>query len=390
MNPSTTKKNKKNSNDIKLSKSQLSKQSEIDEQEFQGKHLSYLSKDSQINQNKIEKNLELQQIHQNNSKIKTEKKNKGFSSQTQLYLFKDETLKNYNNTNQQQKKLKLDCNNKLNISKESSKKIVEKNKKYLSGKANSQIYKDILIKSKTVEENKNKEKDEEIEDIIIPDNELDETKQKQDININNTIFPNLSMNPFIKNKTKQSIKLNYDSSKKISELKKNLKKSPTSSKDSSNFSIKENIEFFHYKYPTLNCINSISPTTNPYSSNLSSNNHSINANTEFSGNSNTENLYIKFLAAARRGDKENFLEIYNKIPNDIKNKDYQDENGNTALHYACEEGNLKIVEILLGFKCNPNIKNSANNIPLHLSAKNGYFDISKKLLEFGAEWCGIK
>ena len=62
------------------------------------------------------------------------------------------------------------------------------------------------------------------------------------------------MNPFIKNKTKQSIKLNYDSSKKISELKKNLKKSPTSSKDSSNFSIKENIEFFHYKYPTLNCI----------------------------------------------------------------------------------------------------------------------------------------
>ena len=48
MNPSTTKKNKKNSNDIKLSKSQLSKQSEIDEQEFQGKHLSYLSKDSSI------------------------------------------------------------------------------------------------------------------------------------------------------------------------------------------------------------------------------------------------------------------------------------------------------------------------------------------------------
>ena len=132
MNPSTTKKNKKNSNDIKLSKSQLSKQSEIDEQEFQGKHLSYLSKDSQINQNKIEKNFELQQIHQNNSKIKTEKKNKGFSSQTQLNLFKDETLKNYNNTNKQQKKLKLDCNNKLNISIESSKKIVEKNKKYLA------------------------------------------------------------------------------------------------------------------------------------------------------------------------------------------------------------------------------------------------------------------
>jgi len=94
MNPSTTKKNKKNTNDIKLSKKRLSKQSEVDEQEFQGKHLSYLSKDLQINQNKIEENLELERINQNNSKIKTEKKNKGFSSQTQLYQFKDETAKN--------------------------------------------------------------------------------------------------------------------------------------------------------------------------------------------------------------------------------------------------------------------------------------------------------
>ena len=82
-------------------------------------------------------------------------------------------------------------------------------------------------------------------------------------------------------------------------------------------------------------------------------------------------------------DKEYFLEIYNQIdslPNNKKIKNYRDENGNTALHYACDEGNLKIVEILLDLKYDPNIKNASNSTPLHLSAKRGYFDISKKLI----------
>ena len=39
---------------------------------------------------------------------------------------------------------------------------------------------------------------------------------------------------------------------------------------------------------------------------------------------------------------------------------------------------------MLGLKYDPNIKNASNSTPLHLSAKRGYFDISKKLIEFGA------
>jgi ankyrin repeat protein len=67
------------------------------------------------------------------------------------------------------------------------------------------------------------------------------------------------------------------------------------------------------------------------------------------------------------------------------NINYKDENGFTALHFACDEGNLKIVEIILGVDCDTNIKNIHKQTPLHISAKRGYFDISKKLIESGAE-----
>ena len=66
------------------------------------------------------------------------------------------------------------------------------------------------------------------------------------------------------------------------------------------------------------------------------------------------------------------------------NINYADENGNTALHYACDEGNLKIVEILIQANCDTNIKNNNKQTPLHLSTKRGYFDISKMLIESGA------
>ena len=54
------------------------------------------------------------------------------------------------------------------------------------------------------------------------------------------------------------------------------------------------------------------------------------------------------------------------------------------MHYSCDEGNLKIVEILLKANCETNIKNNEKQTPLHLASKRGYFDISKKLIENGA------
>ena len=99
------------------------------------------------------------------------------------------------------------------------------------------------------------------------------------------------------------------------------------------------------------------------------------------------NLNQNFLKLAKIGDKEKFLEIYKHFLSIKKNINinYKDENGNTALHYACDKGNLKIVEILLDSNCDTNIKNINKQTPLYLSAKRGYFDISKKLIESGAE-----
>ena len=104
-------------------------------------------------------------------------------------------------------------------------------------------------------------------------------------------------------------------------------------------------------------------------------------------NSELDKQYKKLLLLAKRGDTQIFLDLFDQIislPKKSLNINYHDEKGNTALHYACNEGNLKIVEKLLNNNCNPNLENNDKETPLHLASKNGYFDISKKLIEKGA------
>ena len=231
-------------------------------------------------------------------------------------------------------------------------------------------------------------------DILIVDNEFDDSKINQKMNLKKTQFPNLSTNPFITNNIEKDLMSNAEENNNISELKKNLKQTVS---NNTNNSEKIEINIHHTKCPTLNISNTKTPSDNPNSSNMSGDVPSVhsnskktlntNANTELAENQNLDKIYRKFLVLAKRGDKEKFLDIYSKIssnPNGI-NINYKDENGNTALHYACDEGNLKIVEILLEVKCDPNIKNIHKQTPLHLSAKRGYFDISKLLIEHGAQ-----
>ena len=236
-------------------------------------------------------------------------------------------------------------------------------------------------------------------DIIIVGNELEEESQINQITyLKHTKFPNLSMNPFIKNNKKKEIFINQEENKTISELKKNLKQNDPYNSNQTN-DITEKIDLAT-KEKNLNSNIFIvkSPSNNQKYLNISGDVPSVNtaskktlnsnANTEFSENPNLENLYRKLLILAKRGDKEKFLEIYGQILNLSKNSidiNYKDENGFTALHYACDEGNLKIVEIILKVNCDTNIRNIHKQTPLHLSAKRGYFDISKKLIEFGAE-----
>lgn len=91
---------------------------------------------------------------------------------------------------------------------------------------------------------------------------------------------------------------------------------------------------------------------------------------------------------AKKGDKQGFLanlnsQCNNKITSNVINS--QDPQGFTCLHYAAREGNLKIVDLLLKYNANPNIKNFKGQTALHLAVSNGYFDISKMLIKSGAD-----
>ena len=108
------------------------------------------------------------------------------------------------------------------------------------------------------------------------------------------------------------------------------------------------------------------------------------ANSERKSDTNLDTLQRQLLICAKKGDKEEFLELMQKIVIDKNGTiNYCDEAKWTALHYACDEGCLKIVEILLKANCDVNVKTNTKKTPLHLSASHGYFDISKMLIENG-------
>jgi ankyrin repeat protein len=240
-------------------------------------------------------------------------------------------------------------------------------------------------------------------DDLWSDNEIDENKTNSNNKIKKTKFLTVSTNPFMTKVPKKSLRV--ESSKTISDLKQKLNMDNNINNNNANKipDIKEQQKHTHHvKSTTLNLRNSIAQTSIPNTirmnndiNNLGSINQNpkkilssnTNANTNISEHLNTENIYRQFLFLAKRGDREKFLEIFGQILSlDKNNRDinYKDENGYSALHYACEEGNLKIVEILIDTHCNPNILNNLKQTPLHLSAKGGYFDISKKLIESGA------
>ena len=208
------------------------------------------------------------------------------------------------------------------------------------------------------------------EEIIVNDNEFDNSRFISTDKLIETKFPKLSSNPFIgqNNKTKN----NDEYKKSISSKEYNTKKINEE---------KQTLSTHHIKSTTLGTI--IQSGINHNSGSLSNTLESLNLNL----NNNIDELYRNLLVISKSGDKQEFLKILgqiNSLPKNQQNINYQDENGFSALHYACDEGNLKIVEILLKANCDTNIRNNEKRTPLHLSSIRGYFDISKVLLESGA------
>ena len=229
----------------------------------------------------------------------------------------------------------------------------------------------ISNKKKTKKLNINDDNEETDDEVIINDNEFDNTHFIPNDKLNETKFPKLSSNPFIGPSNNNTTKpIEYKKSISSKEYGPKHKKAE-----------RLTISSHHIKSTTLGTI--IQTNTNHNSSNLSNTIDLVNINL----NNNTDDLYKNFLLTSKKGDKDKFLELLEQVsslPKNIRNINYQDENGFSALHYSCDEGNLKIVETLLKANCELNIRNNENKTPLHLSSIRGFFDISKKLIEAGA------
>ena len=366
----------------------------ISKQQLENEYKTNHNKSKEI-KNLMNEHLMVKNSDKNLIKMKKPKKNLEFLSESARFHEKD-TLeevgitkpsyfikhKNHSNSisnykskhNPSRLKNEKEKESKNNKSIFHKKKIEEEKQNENEKKANTNIFEDIY------------------EDIIINDCEFENSKNIQDQNLEKTKFPNLCMNPFAadSNSVKKNDKrFSIPICKNISDLNKKLLMNSNEEKE------KISEQYTEYS-STIGSNNKIS-TSNLNTSNVNSsveilkskssksNTQIKNTNLEYS-NSDTEKNYKNFLLLAKRGDKVNFSDFFKKFTSKDKPMDinYQDEEGNTALHYSCDEGNLKIVEILLNAKCNTNIVNKKNETPLHLASKRGYFDISKILIEKGA------
>ena len=95
---------------------------------------------------------------------------------------------------------------------------------------------------------------------------------------------------------------------------------------------------------------------------------------------NTKNREL--LLISKKGDKEKLYELLSFNQIDIN---FQNENGWSALHFASDEGNLKISKILIKSKIDLNLRTNEKKTALHISTYRGYFDITKLLIESGAK-----
>ena len=369
------------------------------------KNQNFISKVIQINKirEKSIKNINQINLNYNNSiNVYKNRTERSFENIKNLNLKKDK-LSNNNNTKKAKNNIfkKFDLNNKYKSTKENlfhHKQILtsynSKNDFNMKDSGNNKFKEEIqkninnsnmdydrkILKTEYISKNREKNYS-----IIINTEEMNITEFDKEFGFAETIpsknlemkkFPKLSKNPFSSKFVNSRFCLK---SGKISKLKKNIfekKNNNNNNIDNNSLSNSKDSKYNHKKDS-----NDISFTSNS----------TIKSNTiyKFSDDKKIEQIYKRFLLLSKRGDNKKFLDFFNQIislPKKISiNINYQDKNGNTALHYASNEGNLKIVKTLLGAKCDTNIKNNNNQTPLHLSSKKDYFDITKKLIESGAK-----
>jgi len=82
------------------------------------------------------------------------------------------------------------------------------------------------------------------------------------------------------------------------------------------------------------------------------------------------------------GDMEKLQKLINKNPSLINKKD---EDGDTPLHLAAEEGQTIIAEFLISKGAKVNGKSNNKETPLHLAAEKGHLEMVRLLIKKGAD-----
>ncbi|CAH1712954.1 unnamed protein product [Chironomus riparius] len=93
-----------------------------------------------------------------------------------------------------------------------------------------------------------------------------------------------------------------------------------------------------------------------------------------------------FLAACAAGDKDEVLNMLNSGGADI---DTANVDGLTALHQACIEDNLDMVEFLVSHGADVNRKDNEGWTPLHATSSCGIVSIARYLIENGADLAAV-
>ncbi len=100
--------------------------------------------------------------------------------------------------------------------------------------------------------------------------------------------------------------------------------------------------------------------------------------------------HSKLLMTAVRNEQLAGEEVCARVASLLSNPDIsanvnvQDDNNNTALHYACWKGHTAVVKLLLDAGADINMTNRAGSTPLHSACGNGHLQSVKALLAVGA------
>lgn len=66
---------------------------------------------------------------------------------------------------------------------------------------------------------------------------------------------------------------------------------------------------------------------------------------------------------------------------------YQDRNGQTPLHWACEKEYVSCVKAVLVFYPNLTLKDKDGNVPMAIARKHGNEEVKKELQRYGITFC---